>query len=438
MGAASNILPTGTALILGGGTLGLTGTGTQTVGGLTTTANTASAIVLDANETLTLGALTSIGAHSALNFNTAAGGASGTTLGSGVAVLNGLTAGSTINPNFTVTDSTGFGLATVDAGGDVLRVTTLNLLPPSGATPTVDYTINNNAGGAASPGSSNLLVTSSETAHSVTVDTTASGGVLTLSTGVILKSDIWNFGGVGSNAYSLTLAANAIGAGLESATAGGAINFNNYNTGVLTISTPILDNGISAAVFGGTGTTILTGASTYAGGTSISGTGVLQIGNGGATGSIIGDIADNGIFIVDRSGTLALSGAISGSGTLTQAGSGTLILSGNNSYSGRTTVASGTLLVNNTAGSGTGTSAVNTINSGATLGGGSGTIGGDITLNSGRRTIAPGAGRPGVAGTVLHGTTLTWNPGGTLAHCNWGPRVINSRSPARSPAQAAA
>ena len=75
VGTASNILPTGTALVLGGGTLGLTGTGTQIVVGLTTTANTASAIVLAASETLTLGALTSIGAHSALNFNTAAGGA---------------------------------------------------------------------------------------------------------------------------------------------------------------------------------------------------------------------------------------------------------------------------------------------------------------------------------------------------------------------------
>ena len=128
-------------------------------------------------------------------------------------MLTGQTAGSTINPNFTVTDSTGFGLATVDGGGNVLRLTTLNLLPPSGATPTVDYTINNNPGGSASPGSSSLLVTASQTAHSVTVDTTKSSGVLTLNTGVILKSDTWNFGGVGSNTYSIALAANATGAG---------------------------------------------------------------------------------------------------------------------------------------------------------------------------------------------------------------------------------
>ena len=41
------------------------------------------------------------------------------------------------------------------------------------------------------------------------------------------------------------------------------------------------------------GTLILTGNSTYSGGTTIN-AGTLQLGNGGMSGSILGDITDNG------------------------------------------------------------------------------------------------------------------------------------------------
>ena len=63
----------------------------------------------------------------------------------------------------------------------------------------------------------------------------------------------------------------------------------------------------------GTGTTILTGTNTYTGGTLISG-GTLQLGNGGASGSIVGNIVDNGALVFDRSGALSIAGVISGSG----------------------------------------------------------------------------------------------------------------------------
>ena len=55
------------------------------------------------------------------------------------------------------------------------------------------------------------------------------------------------------------------------------------------------------------GTLILTGTNTYGGGTTIAG-GTLQIGNGGATGSVTGDIANSGRLSIDRTGTLALAG----------------------------------------------------------------------------------------------------------------------------------
>ena len=151
-------------LTLGGGTLALTGTGTQTVNGLVTTTHTDSQILLNTNETLTLGALTSAGIGSALNFNTAAGGANATTatIGTGIIVLTGQTAGTAINSGFTVTDAGGFGLATVTSStaptnpNSVVRLTTTALLPASGATtsPLTDYRIDNNPGDASTAGSS--------------------------------------------------------------------------------------------------------------------------------------------------------------------------------------------------------------------------------------------------------------------------------------------
>ena len=50
----------------------------------------------------------------------------------------------------------------------------------------------------------------------------------------------------------------------------------------------------------GTGTTVLTGTNSYSGGTSIS-AGTLQIGDGGTSGSIAGDVANNGALAFNRS-----------------------------------------------------------------------------------------------------------------------------------------
>ena len=117
----------------------------------------------------------------------------------------------------------------------------------------------------------------------------------------------------------------------------------------------VLQNGTGplALTKSGTGTLILTGTNTYTGGTTISG-GTLQLGNAGATGSIVGNITDNGVLQFNRTDTgLTLSGNITGTGSVVQAGTGTVTLSGTNTYSGVTTVSAGTLQ----AGSVTGLSA---------------------------------------------------------------------------------
>ncbi|MBI5132273.1 MAG: autotransporter domain-containing protein [Rhodopseudomonas palustris] len=128
--------------------------------------------------------------------------------------------------------------------------------------------------------------------------------------------------------------------GANALTVGG----NNLST---TVSGVIADGGASGGtgaslVKTGTGTLTLTGANSYTGGTTIS-AGSLQIGNGGTTGSILGDVANNGTLIFNRSDAINFGGAISGTGAVEQAGSGTLTLSGSHSYSGATRILNGTL-----------------------------------------------------------------------------------------------
>jgi fibronectin-binding autotransporter adhesin len=92
------------------------------------------------------------------------------------------------------------------------------------------------------------------------------------------------------------------------------------------------------------GTVVLTGANSYSGGTTIASGGTLQVGNGSTSGSITGNVADNGTLAFDHSNTVNFGGAISGTGGVSQIGSGVLTLSGANTYTGATTIASGSAL----------------------------------------------------------------------------------------------
>uniref|UniRef100_UPI000B1E633C autotransporter-associated beta strand repeat-containing protein n=1 Tax=Novacetimonas hansenii TaxID=436 RepID=UPI000B1E633C len=86
-----------------------------------------------------------------------------------------------------------------------------------------------------------------------------------------------------------------------------------------------------------TGTTVLTGASTYTGGTNIT-AGTLQVGDGGTTGSITGDVADAGTLAFNRSDVSTFDGAVSGTGALNQIGTGTTVLTGASTYTGGTNI----------------------------------------------------------------------------------------------------
>ena len=96
----------------------------------------------------------------------------------------------------------------------------------------------------------------------------------------------------------------------------------------------------------GTGTLVLSGDNTYTGGTAVN-AGGLQIGAGGTSGSISGDVALGlaTTLSLNRVDSVSLAGAITGTGALLKQGAGTLQLTGANSYSGGTTVADGSVIV---------------------------------------------------------------------------------------------
>ncbi len=234
------------------------------------------------------------------------------------------------------------------------------------------------------------------------------------------RSDSLSFGGTISGtgtltkqgAGTLTLTGDNSYAGVTTISAGVLQLGNGGTTG--SISGNIVDNGglifnrSNAVTYGGTisglgsltktggSSLILTGANTYTGGTMIA-AGTLQLGNGGTTGSILGDVADNGVLAFNRTDAVQFDGTISGSGAVQQLGPGTLMLSGANTYTGPTAVNGGILSVNGSIAS----SSLTTVDPGGTLGG-NGTVG-DTTIAGG--TLAPGnsIGTLTVAGDLVFG-----------------------------------
>jgi fibronectin-binding autotransporter adhesin len=152
------------------------------------------------------------------------------------------------------------------------------------------------------------------------------------------------------------------------------------------IQDPAAVSGAGLLRIGGLGTIVLSGANTYAGGTSIdSGTlsislstnlganaggvtinaGTLQITSGFSTNRVftLADVAST--FQVDPAQTLTITSVIGGTGTLNKNGTGTLTLNGANTYSSGSIINSGTVIVTSNGNLGAAAGAV-TINA-ATL-----------------------------------------------------------------------
>jgi autotransporter-associated beta strand protein len=140
--------------------------------------------------------------------------------------------------------------------------------------------------------------------------------------------------------------------------------------------------GIGILAGSNTGTVTINNLGTVSGASAARFIGTMNVGNGGTSGTIIGDVLDRGTLNFNRSDAVTYSGVISDTGKVQQLGTGTLSLSGLSTYTGATNVNAGTLSVNGSIAS----SSLTTVNAGAALGG-NGTIG-NTTINGG--TLAPG------------------------------------------------
>ena len=170
------------------------------------------------------------------------------------------------------------------------------------------------------------------------------GSLAQIGTGTtILTANNTYTGGTTISAGTLQLGNGGTSGGIiGNVTDNGALAFNRSDV----VTFPGLVSGTGSLAQIGTGTTILTANNTYTGGTTIS-AGTLQLGNGGTSGGIVGNVADNGALVFNRSDVVTFPGLVSGTGSLAQIGTGTTILTANNTYTGGTTISAGTLQLGN-------------------------------------------------------------------------------------------
>ena len=253
---------------------------------------------------------------------------------------------------------------------------------------------NATANGAYSPATMLIFV---GTPGTVTVDA-AGAGALDIGTGLQFADDGFIVQGDG---LALTGASTVIRVG------NGIASGSNVTA---TIASALIGSGGLAKT--DLGTLVLAGTNSYAGGTAIA-AGTLQLGNGGTTGSILGDVANNGRLVFDRSNALTFTGAISGSGALEQIGTGVTTLTAANTYTGGTTISGGTLAIAATGGiTSDVTNSATFQNAGIVAGGVTNNVGASFTQTGG--SVANGltnAGTVNANGGALNGAIAN-NAGG--------------------------
>ncbi|MDX1932851.1 MAG: autotransporter-associated beta strand repeat-containing protein [Capsulimonadales bacterium] len=369
---------TGTTVKDGGGTVALTGNspfsgttvinaGTLALGNGGTTGSINSGVV-----TVNSGGNFAFNRSDALNFGGNIGGAGTVTKnGAGTTTLSGtstFTGGLTINAGGIQLGGNGANLA--DTVPVILNAGTFTL-------GSADETIGSLAGAAGTNvnvGFRNLITGGNNGNTTYAGVVSGSGGLVKEGTGTFTLTGTNTFtGALTVNAGTLQLGdsgtniANtasvvvnggtfALGAAGETigslAGTGGTVNTNGQtislnNSTSTTYAGSIVGGGGIAK--GGTGILTLTGANTFTG-TVVVTNGGISVGNGGASGSLVGNVNLLGTvtsLTFDRSDDSTYAGTVSGNGSITKNGAGTLFLTGNNTNNGSLTVNAGSISVGN-------------------------------------------------------------------------------------------
>ena len=440
----TNLINSGSALTLGGGTLSLLGktdavSSQSFTGNPTFSSQAGSGISVAGVGTGTMGlTLTNTwtrNAGSTLNVTLGAGG----TLTSSPVVANGLVVGSG-NIAFATVGGTDWAKV---SGGTVIGFSPGDYnptFPASGATSTVNYSLTDNGS-----------VTTTETANTLKITTNTDGQSLAITTGQTLTLNAGGLLFTGANDYSITGGTLAGSGGTQK-----DLVVHQFGSGNLTISSALsTSTGLTKT---GTGTLILDGANTNTGATFIGGGGTLVLKNqlalqnsvlsinnsglvfdssvaanaftfGGLSASYAGpgyDVAlqNNAgspvpiaLTVGGNNGSGNYFGTLSGAGSLIKVGTGTQTLSGINTYTGGTIVTAGTLaggIAQNDWFLGGSPGAVNvTVQNGATLSLNRNAIAGTLTLNGGIVTNSNGF-PSSWDGSIILGAGTTSSISGTV------------------------
>jgi autotransporter-associated beta strand protein len=306
-----------------------------------------------------------------------------------------------------------FGDASGATGNPV--VTLGSVLAPASVTMSStnrDYTVSG-GGGIAGSGPLTLAPANTRTltlgtANTYTGNTTVSGGTLKLGADEVIPDSV-DGAGTGNLVLNGTLDLNGFSESVNGLSGTGTVDSLVSGSPVFAVGGNnasgtfggVIKNtaGELALAKSGSGRLILTGANTHTGGTTVGG-GVLQVGDGGTSGSLgTGPLAVTaGSLEFRRSDDLTVAGPIDGAGGIAQSGSGALTLAGENTYSGATIVSNGTLnltgdrLTQATAGFTVGNTAAQT----ATLSVSNGTF----TVGTAGSNFQVGAAVPGATGIM--------------------------------------
>ena len=358
------------------GSLALSHTGgTHTAGTVQTTGDQTytSGVTLDADTTFTSGS--NIGFSSTLTgANSLSVTAGGTITAIGVVSIGGTS----------LFDAAGHDISLANAGnvfGGLVTATGRNIALSSGGALTLD----------AIDATGTLTLSGSSVAQAAGSGVVASTLTGNLSGNLTLDSTNNNIGTLGNlTAQNVTLA------GVAPLNITGTVNVQSF-------------------ALSSVGRSVLTGTLTSAGNVTLQAGTELAVGGGGTTGSLTGNVVDNGTLSFNRSDDVSFAGDLSGAGAFVKNGAGKLLFDGDGSgFTGVTTVSAGSLIVGSTAtstavlGGPSGAGAGVTVNSGGTLGG-HGTIAANVDVLSGG-TLSPG----NSVGTLTVDGNLSLEQGSTL------------------------